>query len=105
MTDRNAVILAFQKLLAPRPCIWIFPNLKGWWSDVVEVPETYQIIIGLSAHLYEDIRYEILAKTGRELTEICDVKTVQSFYTGEDLPPKSMLRHVRHAITITPKEM
>jgi len=58
--EDDPFLLAFMKLFAPRPIIYIFPDLAGWWYVADEIPETYQVIVGVSEELYCEIEHMIL---------------------------------------------
>jgi hypothetical protein len=71
------ILEAFVKLLAPRPVLYVFPDLRGWWYAAAEDPETFQVISGVSLELFVAIRHAILERSGQNLDDLCDVVTAQ----------------------------
>jgi hypothetical protein len=94
--DRNGVLLAFAKLLVPRPVVYVFRALHGWQYAAVEMPDTYQIILGVSAELWHYIGNAVMEQTGRHVE---DYVTVQHFPNGN-----VAVIHLPQPISVVPED-
>lgn len=98
---------AFAKLFAPRPLIYVFPNLTGYWYCADEEPGSYRIIVGISLELFEDVRDVILEKTGHYINERCDViYTDQVAMVTERRPTPAIMKAIKaREIVIQPQPL
>lgn len=84
----GAVVLeAFAKLFAPRPKIYVFRALGGWQYATAEMPETHQVIMGVSVELYYAIDRHMMEQTGEQLRSRVDVQYVHEGHCVRILVP------------------
>lgn len=73
---RDDVLSAFVKLLAPRPVVYVFRALSGWQYAATEMPDTYQVVLGVSAELWYYIRNRVMYDTGRNVADYVELRHV-----------------------------
>jgi hypothetical protein len=102
----HPLVTAFRKLLAPRPLVLVFPAFHGWWYCADEMPDTFQVLVGVSEELYWDISNTITADTGQSIEQFCDVlflPSTDTIHTIEHRPPGFPMRGAITRIHLRPK--
>jgi hypothetical protein len=73
---RATLLDAFAKLFAQKPSIYVFRRLEGWQFATAEMPETYQVLVGMSEELYHAVRNRLFRETRTRLEDRAEVQWV-----------------------------